>query len=155
MTEGHKKKISKALMGNKNTVGNKNAFKNAKIEIKCKNCGKVFKDFKGNHRKYCSTKCKNEVQRKLRKGKNCNFWKGGITSVNKKIRESLEYKKWRKSVYEGDFYTCQVCKKVGGDLEAHHIKSFASYPKLRFELDNGITLCKKCHQLTFKEQNGR
>lgn len=32
-------------------------------------------------------------------------------------------------------------------LVAHHIKSWAEYPKERFHLTNGITLCDGCHTL--------
>ena len=31
-------------------------------------------------------------------------------------------------------------------IEAHHIKAFAHYPELRFEVNNGITLCKEDHK---------
>ncbi len=42
--------------------------------------------------------------------------------------------------------TCQDCgDSRGGNLVAHHIKAFASYPDLRFEVSNGLTLCKSCH----------
>lgn len=82
-------------------------------------------------------------------GKNSHFWKGGITHIHQKIRTSLEYKIWRKSVFERDNYTCVWCgDNRGGNLEADHIKPFAFYPELRFAIDNGRTLCKKCHRTT-------
>jgi len=78
-------------------------------------------------------------------GKNHWHWMGGLTPENKKIRNSKEYKEWRKAVFERDNYTCQVCSKRGGSLQAHHIEGFSDNEKLRFEIDNGITMCKEHH----------
>ena len=76
-------------------------------------------------------------------------WKGGITPIHLLIRNSVEYKIWRKAVFERDNYTCIWCgDNKGGNLEADHIKPFAHYPELRFAIDNGRTLCKKCHKTT-------
>jgi len=66
-------------------------------------------------------------------------------STLQKLRRSARYKKWRLNVFRRDNFTCQRCGVVGGYLNAHHIKSFYRYKKLRFLLSNGITLCKNCH----------
>lgn len=82
------------------------------------------------------------------RGEKNHFWRGGVTSINAKIRESLEYDDWRRKVFERDLYTCQLCGEIGGRLEADHIKPFSLYPDLRFDLSNGRTLCKICHKKT-------
>lgn len=72
----------------------------------------------------------------------------GITLLNERIRKSPKYKLWRKQVFERDDYTCQNCGKHGGTLHADHIKPFALYPELRFDVSNGRTLCVPCHRNT-------
>jgi len=81
-------------------------------------------------------------------GENSVHWKGGITPENKKIRNSTEYREWRKDVFERDDYTCQICSVRGVELNADHIKPFSRFPKLRLELSNGRTLCVPCHSQT-------
>lgn len=61
-------------------------------------------------------------------------------------RKTDEYKAWRASVFERDRFKCQICGRVGGVLNAHHIKEFSKYPELRYEVNNGITLCEDCHK---------
>jgi len=39
---------------------------------------------------------------------------------------------------------CIICGSTE-KLEAHHVKPRAQFPELALEIDNGITLCKKCH----------
>jgi len=76
-------------------------------------------------------------------------WKGGISPINHRIRTSVEYKAWRKQVFERDKYACVLCgDDSGGNLNADHIKPFAWYPELRLEVSNGRTLCEPCHRKT-------
>lgn len=72
-------------------------------------------------------------------------------NIGRKYREKhggAQCATWRKAIFERDDYTCKECGIQGGYLEAHHIKSWARHPNLRFDMDNGVTLCKACHKLT-------
>lgn len=74
-------------------------------------------------------------------------WKGGITPEHARLRASPEYAAWRTAVFERDGYKCQRCgDSKGGNLNAHHVKDFATHPALRFEVSNGLTLCEDCHK---------
>jgi len=121
--------MKKKMKGNKNSVGRISPRKGVKLSD--------------------STKEKIRIAAKKRVGEMASNWKGdrAITPINKRIRVSLEYKLWRKSVFERDKYTCIWCG-AGGNINADHIKPFAYFPELRFAIDNGRTLCVPCHKST-------
>ena len=91
------------------------------------------------------------VNLKLLGDKNPN-WKGG---VSKSDRGGERYSWWRNSVKRRDNYICQICGADGKErcdkchakpqMHADHIKPWAKYPELRYELSNGRTLCSGCH----------
>jgi ribosomal protein L37AE/L43A len=62
-------------------------------------------------------------------------------------RESAtkKHKEWQEAVFMRDNYTCQHCGNTDV-IEAHHIKSKRKFPDLRFDVNNGITLCSNCHK---------
>lgn len=80
-------------------------------------------------------------------GKDNPNWNGGNSKGYKTGYYSTEYKNWRQEVFKRDSFTCRECGNKGY-LNAHHIKSFAHYPELRFDLNNGLTLCENCHSKT-------
>lgn len=77
----------------------------------------------------------------------------GIGETAKK-RNNYSYRKWRDDVLERD-KNCMLCGSTN-NLVVHHKKSFADYPELRTELNNGITLCDSCHKKLHKgiKENG-
>ena len=94
-----------------------------------------------------------EVARKIslsNKGRKPWNWSGNPVDEIRKARNSAECNEWRLKVFQRDNFTCKMpgCDKSEKYLEAHHIKRFAQFKELRFEINNGITLCKKCHNKT-------
>ena len=81
------------------------------------------------------------------------MWKGGVSTVNARLRSSAEFIEWRNSVYKRDDWTCTVCKRRSKKgqrliLNADHIKPWSKFPELRFDINNGRTLCLDCHKQT-------
>lgn len=81
-------------------------------------------------------------------------WKGGATKQNRLIRNSSRYLYWRRLVLERDGYECVKCKSEI-NLNVHHIVPFAKDHSKRFLIDNGITLCKRCHQNEHRKGNNK
>lgn len=85
-----------------------------------------------------------------KKGSENPRWKGGA-EVNGLYRSTYEYKDWRNIVLKRDYYTCKCCGIKSGIgkrviLHVHHIFNFADNFDLKYDVDNGICLCKECHK---------
>ena len=60
-------------------------------------------------------------------------------------KDDIYFIKWAKQVKIRDHFTCQICDRRGVELNAHHKNSWDAYIDDRYDLDNGITLCRICH----------
>lgn len=85
------------------------------------------------------------------KEKNVN-WKGGVTPEHEKVRKSIEYYEWRRAVFGRDRFCCRVCF-AKGYVNAHHIRPFRDFVELRFDVNNGITVCVDCHKIMHKREH--
>jgi len=64
--------------------------------------------------------------------------------MESKYRYTKRYIDWQKKVLEKDNFECQHCF-IKEKLIAHHIIPWKNSRELRFEVSNGLTLCRSCH----------
>lgn len=76
-------------------------------------------------------------------------WISDRTEVVGRHNRSLhdpDYKRWRMGVYMRDNFKCRIpSQECKGRIEAHHILTWKDFPDLRYEVNNGITLCHAHH----------
>lgn len=61
-------------------------------------------------------------------------------------RNNPAHHNWSLNVKNRDGWKCQISNSdCSGRMEAHHILSWKNYPELRYQLNNGITLCHFHH----------
>jgi len=58
-------------------------------------------------------------------------------------RRTTDYRRWKIAVIRRDG-VCRVCGSRDR-REAHHIKNGSHHPESRFDVDNGVCLCRRCH----------
>lgn len=158
-TKEWKEKMSRKMTGRKapwNIIKNKNPlFWTPEVRKKASESGEKrplnLKALSITHQKNVGKKRTLEQRMKISialRGDKSSAWRGGITPEHKRLRSSAQLIQWRKDVFKRDKHVCQKCGQKGGYLQAHHIKPFAYFSELRFELSNGVTLCLKCHRET-------
>lgn len=96
------------------------------------------------------------------RGEKHYLWNGG-SELKARIRGSYKYRQWRCDVFQRDNYTCQSCGARGCYLEADHnpkmfseiireytIRSLeeADACEELWNINNGRTLCRPCHDKT-------
>ena len=68
------------------------------------------------------------------------------------IMEQYNEGKWRIAVLKRDNFTCQLCGYKPSRV-AHHINSRNYYPNLKWDIDNGLTVCDNCHKKYHRGNN--
>jgi hypothetical protein len=148
-TKKHREKIANALRGRKLS------------ELECKKRSEWMKGRVPWNKGIPLTPEQKLNLRNWHLGEKCNFWKGGITRLQVLIRGNSKYRQWRSDVFERDNYTCYKCLERGLKIHAHHVKTFSKIIlenniktieqaldcEELWNINNGITLCKNCHEI--------
>lgn len=120
-------------------------------------------DMSSINKKRKGRKLSKAIKRKLslaKRGRNNAAYIDGRSSLVTRIRRNFKYRQWRSDVFTRDNFICQDCGYDKGNiLQAHHIKSFtliirqhniktikeAEKCEELWNINNGVTLCVKCH----------
>ena len=112
----------------------------------CKQChielkqGKTEPITSFRNRKFCSKSCA-DIGGFRYEGKAHPNYKSDSRREAKRGKHGV----WARSVISRDNGTCQKCGQRNVELHAHHIEPFADFPEKRWDINNGVTLCYKCH----------
>ena len=63
-----------------------------------------------------------------------------------------KYVVWRKAVRKRDRAKCVICG-TGKRIQVHHIKRWADYPDLRYDVNNGCCLCYAHHKQMWNKES--
>lgn len=138
---------------NKEIIENRKARKQQAIkrdDYKCRNCGDSENDLLVTHIVPTDNVGHRHLTNMVTLCKLCYSKK----EIDPSVRDAEypdDWEKFRKKVYEKDYYTCQNCGLMGSmrdegatELHAHHIVPLSKRGKNI--LSNCITLCKYCHK---------
>lgn len=78
-------------------------------------------------------------------GANNHFYNPNLTDEERsQSRRRPGQDTWSKRVRRRDNYTCCVCQSTENVI-AHHLNSYKENEELRYDINNGITMCTSCH----------
>ena len=167
-SEDSKRKMSEAAKGKCPSIATRKKLRNAKkgnqhakghhpseeTKRKRNEALKGNQYAKGQHWSIAARRKQSKIVKRIRASEGL---KTGDKAEERRIRSQIEIRLWREAVFARDNWTCQGrdCGKRGVELNAHHKKPFADYPELRTSIENGLTLCKKCHKKKHKIRKKR
>lgn len=139
------------IKGSKQSIEARNKISISRLGIPAWNKGKKI-----NHTHHLlGTKHSDETRKKMSEKAKNRFsviqnhprYKTDRSSLAKRQqRNDSAYFAWRRDVWSRDKFKCKISDgNCSGRIEAHHILSWKDYPELRYEVNNGITLCHHHH----------
>lgn len=138
--------IDKKYNGEYEVIG-KYINSQTKIDVRHNKCGNIF-SIKPEHLAN-GHGCNNPLCCKKR-GKEHYRYNDNITDEDRFNTRDLshEYREWRLSVYRKFNFACDICgcsSTNDNKIVAHHLNSWDEHEDERYDVDNGVVLCQKCH----------
>lgn len=118
--------------------GNKSTYFNATCD-----CGNTLEvsasHVKSGHTRSCSCYFMDMLQ-----GENNPNYNSELSIEERNSRRGYIIQRWGNMVKRRDGFICQVCGSTE-KLVAHHLNGFKSDKEGRYDVENGVTLCRDCH----------
>lgn len=147
LTEEHKLKISLSQRGRVSGMKGKHHTEEAKKKLsesaKRNGLGKV------NHTSW------NKGLKGIMTGEKNGRWikDRSLIKISDRVVNDPLRKNWTRQVKNRDYWKCQISNDdCSGRVEAHHILTWKDHPELRYEINNGITLCHFHHPRKREEE---
>ena len=134
---------------------------NKNVKFKCNTCGYEWETSATSILSHGSG-CK-ECFYENNKGQNNSSWNPNLTEEERILKRSIDgdsHAIWRTKVFKRDCGTCQIIGKRylpastrNGQkwaINAHHLNGYHWDKENRYNVDNGVTLCKPIHDLFHK-----
>lgn len=148
-----KRKISESSIGKKLSDETKNKISIAMRGTKCWMKNKKMPE-------YIKEKIRKKIIENGNKppvmtGRDNPMWIKDRSKLKKRQnRNDPAYKEWVKKVKNRDNWKCRINNKnCKGNIVAHHIIPWSKNKELRYNINNGITLCKNHHPTKRDEEN--
>ncbi|XOB41804.1 MAG: NUMOD3 domain-containing DNA-binding protein [Candidatus Nealsonbacteria bacterium] len=155
--EETREKIRQTMIGNKNPMWGRKHSKETIAKMKKSRTGQPSNTL-GKHWKVKDTSNYSKVARRRhyteetkkkisesKKGENHSRWIKDRSLIAPE-RNSTEYRQWRYQIFKRDRHICRINNEdCSGEVVAHHILSWSDFPELRYNINNGITLCQAHH----------
>jgi len=115
----------------------------------CEWCGKELQRIPAwqNKRHFCSKQCSGHGTQQI--GPANRNWKGG-----RKVLQRDRSKAWTREVKDRAGHVCAICG-AADELHAHHIESFARNKDLRYDVNNGVCVCARCHRAIHRHKRAQ
>ena len=109
---------------------------------KCKQCGITLATWRGEL-------CKKCFLMRDQSGPKNSAWRSDLTISEKekniKDRKNILVYRWVKAVKEIYNNTCDICGITDVIMHAHHLFNWVDNPDKRYDIKNGVCLCRVCH----------
>lgn len=120
-------------------------YKNTDTKIKMQHntCGNIYDVTPNNFLK--GKRCPKCA---IKTGVLANNYRSYLTKEQReRKRLSLEHSLhiWKKQILKRDDYKCVLCKNDKESLHVHHLDGYHWCKEKRYDVNNGVTLCKTCH----------